>query len=85
MYPYEIEQFLRQRNYYIGGDDLVKVTSQKENPQLNHVKFNPEYNEFELWDKEGHYYKFRAMPYKEALEQGLVKGKQNMISEENER
>lgn len=29
-----------------------------------------------MWDVEGNYYKFTAMPYKEAVEKGLVKSKQ---------
>lgn len=73
MYPYEVAEYLKQRNYYIGGDDLLKVTSVKENPQLNHIKFNPYNNEYEMWDVEGNYYKFTAMPYKEAVEKGLVR------------
>lgn len=73
MYSWEISEFLKQRNYYIGGDDLLKVTSTIENPQLDHIKFNQGTNEYEMWDKEGNYYIFEAMPYKEALEKGLVK------------
>lgn len=76
MYPYEVAEFLKQRNWYIGGDDLIKITSVKENPQLNHIKFNAWTNEYEMWDIEGNYYKFTAMPYKEAIEKGLVKSKQ---------
>ncbi len=75
MYPYEITEFLKQRNYYVGGDDLAKVTSTTENPQLDHIRFNQGTNEYEMWDKEGNYYIFEAMPYKEALEKGLVKQK----------
>lgn len=78
MYPYEITEFLKQRNYYIGGDDLLKVTSTEENPQLDHIRFNQGTNEYEMWDKEGNYYIFEAMPYKEALEKGLVKKKEDM-------
>lgn len=78
MYPYEITEFLKQRNYYVGGDDLLRVTSTKENPQLDHIKFNQGTNEYEMWDKEGNYYIFEAMPYKEALEKGLVKQKDEM-------
>lgn len=78
MYPYEITEFLKQRNYYVGGDDLLKVTSTEENPQLDHIKFNQGTNEYEMWDKEGNYYIFEAMPYKEALEKGLVKQKDEM-------
>lgn len=78
MYPYEITEFLKQRNYYVGGDDLLKVTSTEENPQLDHIKFNQGTNEYEMWDKEGNYYIFEAMSYKEALEKGLVKKKEDM-------
>lgn len=78
MYPYEITEFLKQRNYYVGGDDLLKVTSTEENPQLDHIKFNQGTNEYEMWDKEGNYYIFEAMPYKEALEKGLVRQKEDM-------
>lgn len=78
MYPYEITEFLKQRNYYIGGDDLLKVTSTEENPQLDHIRFNQGTNEYEMWDREGNYYIFEAMPYKEALEKGLVRQKEDM-------
>ena len=75
MYPHELKNFIDSRNSYIGGDDLLKVISIKENPQLNHIKLNPETNVFEMWDYEGNYYNFTAIPYKEALEKGLVKQK----------
>lgn len=78
MYSWEISEFLKQRNYYVGGDDLLKVISTTENPQLDHIKFNQSTNEYEMWDKEGNYYIFEAMPYKEALEKGLVKDKGDM-------
>lgn len=48
MYSWEISEFLKQRNYYIGGDDLLKVTSTIENPQLDHIKFNQGTNEYEM-------------------------------------
>ena len=75
MYPYEVAEYLKQRNWYIGGDDLIRITSTKENPQLRTIKFNSFSNEYEMWDVEGNYYKFKAMPYKEALQKGLVKQK----------
>ena len=75
MYPYEVAEYLKQRNWYIGGDDLIRITSIKENPQLRTIKFNSFSNEYEMWDVEGNYYKFKAMPYKEALQKGLVKQK----------
>jgi hypothetical protein len=73
MYPWELEQFIRERDYYLGGDDLAKATSPKENPQLNHIKYDAWSNRYEMWDAEGNYYSFAAMPYTEAIEKGLVK------------
>ena len=40
MYPYELEEYLRKRNWYIGGDDLRKITSITENTQINHIIYN---------------------------------------------
>ena len=73
MYPSEIEQFLKQRNYYIGGDDLKFIIDIKKHPQLNHVKFNPYDSSYDMWDREENHYNFTAMPYSEAKEKGLIK------------
>ena len=47
----------------------------KENLQLNHIKYDPYQNKYEMWDKEGNYFTFTPMPYIEAEEKGLVKKK----------
>ena len=73
MYPNELEQFIKARNYYLGGDDLMLATSTIENPQLNHIKYEPYENKYKMWDKEGHYYEFTLMPYEEAKSKRLVK------------
>ena len=73
MYDWEIEKFLKERNYYIGGDDLTFITDIRQHPQLNHIKFNPSDNTYDMWDIEGHHYHFTAMPYSEAKKRGLVK------------
>lgn len=73
MYPNELEQFIKVRNYYLGGDDLMLATSTIENPQLNHIKYEPYENKYKMWDKEGHYYEFTPMPYEEAKSKRLVK------------
>ena len=75
MYSWEIYNFLQERNYYIGGDDLLKIISPQENPQLNHIKFNSFDNSYEMWDNEGNYFKFYVIPYEEAKAKGLVKRK----------
>lgn len=48
VYQYELAEYLKRRNWYIGGDDLIKITSTKENPQLNHIKYNLYNNEYEM-------------------------------------
>lgn len=73
MYPFELENFIKSRNNYLGGNDLYKAISIEENPQLNHIKFDPYNNQYQMWDEEGHYYEFTPMPFKEAKQKGLVK------------
>ncbi len=75
MYSWEIKKFLEERNYYIGGDDLLKVISPIENPQLTFIKFNPFDNTYEMTDNENNYFHFSAMPYEEAKSKNLVKKK----------
>ena len=73
MYPWELEKFIKERENNLGGDDLLTVISTKINPQLNHIVYHPEINQYEMWDKEGNYYTFSAIPYVEAIQKGLVK------------
>lgn len=86
MYNWEIEAFLRERNYYIGGDDLLKIISIKENPQLTYVKrYTGEWAgekekciyymeaKSDSNNEERVKFKFCAMPYEEAKIKGLVK------------
>ena len=73
MYPWELKKFIEERNFYLGGDDLTKATSTKENPQLIGIQYKPFENRYYMWDNEGNTYSFTPMPYKEAIEKGLVK------------
>ena len=73
MYPWEIHQFLQERNFYIGGDDLIKVISIDENPQLLGIQYKPYENKYYMWDGEGNTYCFTPMPFVEAEERGLVR------------
>lgn len=60
MFSWEIENFLRERNYYIGGDDLIFIIDIKQHPQINHIKFNPYDNSYEMWDKERKLFLFHS-------------------------
>ena len=39
MYTWEMEKFINQRDKRIGGDDLLKIISQEENPQIKVVRY----------------------------------------------
>jgi hypothetical protein len=73
MYPWELKKFIEERNNVLGGDDLQKATSPYENPQLKNILYDPNNHQYQMWDNEGNYYKFRAIPYEEAKQKGLVK------------
>ncbi len=67
MYPSELEQFIRERNYQLEGYDLLKAISLEENPQLNHILFDPYENKYKMWDKEGNHYEFTPVPCKKLI------------------
>lgn len=73
MYSHEIQEYIKLRNYLIGGDDLLTLTSIEENPQLNHIIYHPDSSSYEMWDRDGEYFNFKAMNYEEAKQKGLVK------------
>lgn len=65
MYPNELKRFIEDRNYLLGGYELLKAISIEENPQLSHIEYNPYENAYRMWDCYGNYYEFGAVPYKE--------------------
>lgn len=75
MYSWEIREFLKERNYEIGGDDLLELISIKENPQLKIIRFLPYNNSYYMKDDVGEEFFFQAIPYDKAVERGLVKSK----------
>ncbi len=46
MYSWEIKEFIEERNYYIGGDGLLKVISPVENLQLKGIEYKPFENKY---------------------------------------
>lgn len=78
MYPEELERFIRERNYIIGGKDLDKVISTKENTQLIRVTLYPGDNRYELRDKFKNYYSFTVLPYEEETTLTRSRTKENI-------
>ena len=65
MYPEELKRFIEERNHRLGGEDLMKASSPQENPQLDHIMYNPFENKYQMWDCYGNYYEFEPIPYVE--------------------
>lgn len=75
MYSQELENFIKSRNYVLGGDDLSKVISPLENPQINRITYHPENNSYSISTSDNFFFNFKAMSYEEAKEKKLVKSK----------
>ena len=60
MYPEEISEFIRSHNNQLKGKDIEAVIDIRENPQLTRVKFDNSKSIYEMWDKYGNYYLFKA-------------------------
>lgn len=65
MYPEEISEFIRSHNSQLKGKDIEAVIDIRKNPQLTRVKFDNAKSIYEMWDKYGNYYTFKAKPIDE--------------------
>lgn len=68
MYFWEINNLLKNKGYRIGGDDLLKIISVEENPQINHIIYNPFDNSYDIWDIQGNHFHFSVIPFEETRE-----------------
>lgn len=58
MFSYEIEKYLKERNYYLKVNELIFITNSKAHPQIDHIKYNAFEDCFEMWTNDGYYFKF---------------------------
>lgn len=56
MYSYEIDNILRENNYNISSSTYKTILS---SPQIDHVKYSPYGDCFEVWTSDGCYWKFK--------------------------
>ena len=75
MYSWEIRKLLEDRNYYIGGDELLSVINPNQNPQLTRIKYSSYDGTYYMQDNVGEEFNFKAMDYETAKEKGYVKQK----------
>ena len=61
MYDYEITRYIEEKNGSLSNSEYIYVCNTC--PQIDHVKYDAWSHMFEMWSKEGGYWKFRV--YKE--------------------
>ena len=73
MYSWELEKFISDRNFYIGGDDLAFVIDINKHPQITYIGYNAFSKTYTLATSDNYCFYFYAMPIEEAKGKGLVK------------
>lgn len=57
MYSHEIRELLKIRNNLIDIKEYCKIL---ESPQINHIKYNTNDNNFEMWTSDNYYFKLKV-------------------------
>jgi len=73
MYSWEMEQFIKERDFYIGGDELAFLVDVQNHPQISYIGYNADNNSYSIHTSDNYYFNFSAMPIVEADQKGLVK------------
>ena len=60
MYSHEIKQLLELKNYLLDKKEANKILDIDSSPQINHVKYNQDTTDFEMWTSDNYYFKFKV-------------------------
>lgn len=67
MYSYEIENYLKEKNYYLNSEEIIFITDITVNTQICRISYNQEFNFYQIWTKDGYYFKFGCKPFIKTL------------------
>ena len=67
MYSYEIDNYLKERNYYLNSEEIQFITDITVNTQICRISYNQEFNFYQIWTKDGYYFKLGCKPYIKTL------------------
>lgn len=67
MYSYEIEEYLRERNYTLTPTEILEIINVSINTQIFYISYNSEYNYYEIRTKDGYTFKFGVKEYRKEL------------------
>lgn len=59
MYSHEIEQLLKTRNYLVSREEYNQISNLKDNPQINHIKYDTYKDEFQIDTKDNYHFKLK--------------------------
>ena len=60
MYSHEIKELIELKNYLLDRKEASKILDIDSSPQINHVKYNQDNNDFEMWTTDNYYFKFKV-------------------------
>lgn len=58
MYSQEIEELFKLRNYLISVKEYLRIL--ETSPQINHIKYNPFNDYFDIWTDDRYYFKTKV-------------------------
>ncbi len=58
MYSYEIDNILKNNNHAIDSEVYINII--QTSPQINHVKYSPYSDNYEMWSDIGEYWNFKV-------------------------
>ena len=63
--------FIEERNGVLEASETRYAIDTNEHPQINHIIYHAGGSKYEMWDKEGKYFTFKALEYNLEKEQML--------------
>ena len=67
MYSHEIDNYLKEREYRLNSEEIQFITDITVNTQICRISYNQEFNFYQIWTKDGYYFKFGCKPYIKTL------------------
>ncbi len=61
MYSWEIEQFIKERNFRIGGDDLVYLVTPSNNHQVTGIRYDAFNNTYIMTTSDNYCFIFQTI------------------------
>lgn len=54
MYSEEIQNWLASKQYNLTSDEYVWMINEENNPQIDHILFDPYSNKYSIWTNDGY-------------------------------